>query len=104
MNTFLWVSGENGILFALNYAFIESADKADKYTEVRMVSGQVIHIQESVQELMQMVPLYTHPPAPTTPLTDDAIADVVSSFDGNEDWNLHDFARAVLAAQEARNV
>jgi len=42
--------------------------------------------------------------APTTPLTDDAIADVVSSFDGNEDWNLHDFARAVLAAQEARNV
>ena len=50
------------------------------------------------------VPLYTHPPAPTTPLTDDAIADVVSSFDGNEDWNLHDFARAVLAAQEARNV
>jgi len=42
--------------------------------------------------------------AATTPLTDDAIADVVSSFDGNEDWNLHDFARAVLAAQEARNV
>jgi len=61
MNTFVWLHGKNGVLFALNYAHIETvdetADETDAHTEIRMVSGQVVHVQNSVEQIMQMVPV-----------------------------------------------
>ena len=42
--------------------------------------------------------VYTYPPQQHNPLSDAQIADVVSSFDGTPDWNLHDFARAIEEA------
>ncbi|MCU0923102.1 MAG: hypothetical protein MUF16_22740 [Burkholderiaceae bacterium] len=42
--------------------------------------------------------VYTYPPQQHNPLSDAQIADVVSSFDGTPDWNLHDFARAIERA------
>ena len=46
-------------------------------------------------------PLYTAPPQ-RKPLTEEQIADVVNSFDGNDDWNLHDFAKAIEAAHRIK--
>ena len=56
MNTFVWLYDENGILFALNYTHIETVASRGDYAEIRMVSGQVVYVQNTVEQVMQMVP------------------------------------------------
>ena len=58
-------------------------------------------IPQDVQRLMLdagFEPPFTHPPQQRKPLAEGQIAEIVMSFDGNDDWNLHDFARAVEKA------
>ena len=51
----------------------------------------------------ELVRLYTHPPAPTTPLTDAEIEELWFNVEAGEDVAAaKEFARAVLAAQEAK--
>ena len=56
MSNFIWVYGENGQPFVLNTDHIECADKGGEYVEVRMVSGQTIQVQGTVEEFGTLLP------------------------------------------------
>lgn len=56
MSNFIWVYGENGHPFVLNTDHIECADKSDDYVEVRMVSGQIVQVQGTVENFARLLP------------------------------------------------
>lgn len=57
MSYFVWLSGENGIPFIVNAEHIECIDKHDEhYSALRMISGQLILVQESVDRVGSVLP------------------------------------------------